>query len=379
MSQFAKTLIVDLNQPEVEGSCYQSIDAAAGYFRTHGIGGTIIVETGTYTISSSVGVPSDTTIIGHGNVVVNVTGSVPAFQSIDSNCNNVLSGFNIKVDVLANTYEASVIDMRNVSNCRFERICITTTNPQNAVANGNNAIYLHNATNCTVSMCTVRGESVNPAFVNGIFLIYGSGQNIKFNHVSGCVANIHLLCSNHNHIRNNIFSRATGANILLERSQCVTISGNQLNESDITTGSHGIYPSGCDSVLMIGNIVCRNAKHGIKPRFDATFTPNTNFIIMGNVCGENGKRTNERYTGIFLQGLSEHMVIMGNVSYNNTECGNFVQYNDAQPPDTTIRPAVNNLVVGNVAVLHGDPQGPDLPISVYDTSVNSEADNLTKI
>lgn len=162
MGAFSKTLIVDLDHVEVEGQYYQTIENAAKYFRDHTIGGTIIVESGEYTIASlsdTVFIPSNVTLIGSGNVVVNVTSNQTAFTNsdhINGNNNITLTGFKIVVtdDVDTNEYEGQVIDLRNVTNCILEKLYITTTNPQNEVARlegqeyiSNSAIYLHYSTN----------------------------------------------------------------------------------------------------------------------------------------------------------------------------------------------------------------------------------------
>ncbi|MFA6471451.1 MAG: hypothetical protein WCU00_05350 [Candidatus Latescibacterota bacterium] len=135
------------------------------------------------------------------------------------------------------------------------------------------------------------------------------------------------------------------------------------NETDPTTGSHGIYPSGCEGLIISENIVYGNHGNGIKPRFagdSATPVVDKNFCITGNVCVENG--LNGEGNGINLQGHSQRMVLFGNVCYNNANNGIRLQIENKMAGAR----AHDNLVAGNVAILHtGDP-GDDAPISIED-------------
>ena len=94
---------------------------------------------------------------------------------------------------------------------------------------------------------------------------------------------------------------------------------------------------------------------------------------MGNICNENGQ--SGEGNGIHLQGLSQLMTIYGNVCYNNYNNGIRLQIEDTVEDDPA---AINNMVVGNVAVLHEeDISRPwDKAISIEDPS-NSAADNIT--
>ena len=73
--EFTKTEIVD-------GSTGADINAGIGELSPNG--GVVIVEQGTYVIdeeSDTISIPSNVTLIGRGNVVIEVTENVPAFEN----------------------------------------------------------------------------------------------------------------------------------------------------------------------------------------------------------------------------------------------------------------------------------------------------------
>ena len=453
MSNFTKTLIVDatLQNPQPQPPFFNNIHSAANYLS--GTGGTIIVEAGTYEINGDSGketvlVPSNTTIIGRGSVVVKVTNpNVTAFQNLHSgvspyyDSNIVLSGFKIIVacgnSVETVPYRSHVIFMQNVSDSLIEKITIEApynpddpagSNPR-GVAYGHCAILFyardfdsdrHDCQRNTIKQCFINNfGTIDPNDKNfdtkykygfGIYFNRHTGSAgicsdtiVKNNHVTFCLFNLTCIFAERLVIQGNIFSRAIGhliigydvhkdpiyawaGNISLGQCKDIIIRGNQINETDSKkqsesetdtgTGSHGIYPSGCERLIISGNIVCGNRKNGIKPRFAGTVSeplPDKYYVLMGNVCYENGK--NYEGNGICLQGLSQFMSLMGNSCVNNHNEGIRLQIEwetEGYPA------AINNVVIGNVAILHtDDPEHPtDKPISVEDPS-NTEADNLT--
>lgn len=421
MSQYTKTIIVDPSRPPST--------IGAGIVALGVSGGTVIVEAGTYDIGGSgeppVSIPSNVTLIGRGNVVVRVTqpGTDPnwvhAFTNSDhtgGNTNIVLSGFKIVVTCgNSGPYNSHLIFMQNVSDSVIEKITIeapASGNPKGVDQNQYAILFYSNGHDCqrnTIRQSVIRDfgrtktdepiENDKYKYGHGIGFSKQSGATgiccdsvVRNNHVSSCFFNIDCLYAERIIILGNIFVRAIGKQITtndtkyalnasLYRCKNITVLGNQLNDTDPTVGSHGIYPSGCEGLVIMGNVVSGNRESGIKPRFTGTVeTPctDTYYSIIGNVCNHNG------YTGtgngIFLQGLSEHMVIMGNSCVNNYNCGIRVQDDDHQDPNPKPLPAVNNLVIGNVAVLHAEdllhPRPYDEPISIGDES-NIEAGNLT--
>ena len=106
MSDFTKTLIVDpditLNGTYPTPPYFNTIKQAADELISSGSGGTIIVEQGTYEIDGTTGketveIPSNVTIIGRGNVMIEVTADVSAFKNADQTNGNEhirIEGFN---------------------------------------------------------------------------------------------------------------------------------------------------------------------------------------------------------------------------------------------------------------------------------------------
>ncbi len=386
MSAFTETLIVDLDGG---AGVYTSIAAAIADLPTSG--GTIIVEAGTYTIASSsdtVKVPSNVTIIGRGGVTINVTAEVYAFTNSNfaktdgTNTNIVISGFKINVTIAENSYDYPVITMRNVSNSVFEKLYITATNPQISGAAENstaiNFVSTYTGTDYQYSDCVCKNNIVRQCILKnysiGIcsYTITSSIPTtsamcaIQNNHISYCSAAILMNNAFFLRISGNVLTNSLYLNMSVERSKFFVIRGNQINETYPSAGSHGVYPSGCEGMIITGNVFYRNSLHGIKPRFASSSEIDQYYVIVGNICLENGRRhdsmPDQKGTGIFLEGYCRCQVILGNNCVNNTANGIRVQHDDTSP-------AVYNLVIGNVAVCHSVP-GSDAAISVVDTTNN---------
>jgi len=120
-------------------------------------GGTIIVEQGVYTIGNGdkAMIPSNTTLIGRGNVVIEITDAdTSAFSasnhySNDSNERIMISGFRIIVKPTSGDYINHPIFLMNVSDCIVEKVYVTavdnqeTSNTIGVETNGSTAILLH--------------------------------------------------------------------------------------------------------------------------------------------------------------------------------------------------------------------------------------------
>ena len=142
MSEFTKTLIVDSSLQNPVYPYYNSIKKAAQYFINHvpPIGGVIIVERGTYTFDeeddyptnnnwrTTVYIPSNVTIIGRGNAVIEVNNNVPVFKNADQSGGNeriTISGFKIVVKFGDEKFSKNVIDLKAVTKCVIEKMYIT--------------------------------------------------------------------------------------------------------------------------------------------------------------------------------------------------------------------------------------------------------------
>ena len=279
MSNFTKTIMVKSLCTQIDGEQYPTISGAANYINSVG-GGTIIVEEGTYQIDGSAGretvqVPSNTTIIGCGNVKINVTANVPAFQNKHYNStpyndtNIVLSGFKIEVAVAENTYgtatnSVQVIDMKNVSNSVFEKLYITASPTQSSATNA--ALYFqgtdpgsgpeYSCANNIISQCVIKNFYVGIDFLNYCFSNF-----VRNNHVASCNTGFFTNLSENNIVHGNIFTAATSMNMSLGLSKFFIVHGNQINETSATTGSHGAYPSGCTGMILLGNVVYKNGQN----------------------------------------------------------------------------------------------------------------------
>ena len=407
MSEFTKTIIVDAAGGV--GSNYTTIKEATQYFIDNEIGGVIIVEQGIYDIDGTgnkitIPVPSNTTIIGRGNVVVRVTNpGYSAFRNakfVDGNNHITLSGFKIVVACNSNSYNNHLIWMQNVSDCLIEKITIEAPSDINpyGIVRGSYAILLYSFSSdkhChsnIIRQCVVREFGTIVSSVNKYG--YGIGLTrqkdtqyfccdtiVKNNHVSGCLTSLYCSFAERIIIQGNIFTRNKEMNISFDQVKNSIISGNQINETAAGTGSHGFYPSGCEGLIISGNIVCENRECGIKPRFAGPVSdriPDKYYTINGNVCNDNGK--NSSGNGILLEGLAQRMTLFGNACYNNTNNGIRLQIEKGSwmGTDLTGERAQDNLVACNVAVLHGNDKGTssDQPISIEDSS-NCQACNLT--
>jgi hypothetical protein len=153
MSQFSKTLIVDNTLPSYQYPYYRTIREAVDYLKGTDpippIPGTILVESGVYRIDGTitplgvdqrtVEISSNITLIGRGNVVINLVNSnspeenrsLSAFTNANhtnGNTNITITGFKIVVSPTVEygtSGNAGVIKLVNVKNCRVEKVHIT--------------------------------------------------------------------------------------------------------------------------------------------------------------------------------------------------------------------------------------------------------------
>ena len=276
-----------------------------------------------------------------------------------------------------------------MSDCLIEKLTIEA--PENLNSKGvqtdKYAILIYsNGYNCqrnTIKQCFIKSFGITLA--NPTTYVYGDGigfdrqlytnsicsdSAVKNNYVTLCRTNFFSKFGEKIIIQGNIFFGAKLLNMNLELCKYCEILGNQINSNDSSNGSHGLYPSGCLGLIIAGNIIHDNRKNGIKPRFatlDFNNIPDSCYSITGNICRHNG--WNYEGDGIELQGLSQRMTIYGNVCVDNADDGIRLQNEGGSLV------ATNNLVVGNVAVLHSPPKGDDLPISNEGTG-NLVANNI---
>jgi parallel beta-helix repeat protein len=402
MSAFTKTLIVDAdpNAP----SDYHDIATAANYLSGVG-GGKIIVEAGEYEIDGTAGkltvdVPSNTTIIGPGNVIVKVTANVPAFRNLHynsgSDSNIVISGFKIIIAYEENDYSTHPIWLQNTINCIVEKVYVTSkyvvgeTETLYRIDNNSNAIFLYGTAangshDNTIKQCWVedygKTEGDEYYYGSGIGLFASSetednyiARNIVINNfTSNTLYGCYMVGARQTVVRGNVFScanfssgdiRSTG--ISSRYCDGSSIIGNIMRNNI----SHGIYISNSSNCTVFGNISSQNEECGIKVNSgDVDSQYNT---IVGNVCNESYIDPAHPYgdqKGIFITGQdggkSMYNTISGNVCCNNQSTGIF---------EGTPGNADNNVFLGNMCAFNQAWEG-----NIYTTGEGTiVADNMER-
>jgi hypothetical protein len=433
MSTFTKTKIVDADG----GGDYTSIREATKYFIDNNIGGIVYVESGLYEIDGTnngvdkrrIEIPSNVTLIGHGNVVIKVTApDQSAFMNYNQETGNdriTITGFKIVVACGTNgPYNTHLIFMQNVSNSVIEKLTIEApydqdhpneTNPR-GVAWGKYAILFyardydvrHDCKNNIIRQCFINNFGNIDPYDQGVKTKYKYGNGIGFsqhnqsegicsenivknNYVALCHTNLYCLYAERNTIKGNIFIKAIGydsgdpglaINIGLERCKNMVLIGNQINETDKEstpnkTGSHGLYPSGCKGLIVKGNVFFKNADAGIKIRFTCNAALNQDYSCPQGqeepdkyhvVMGNVCTENGVDGHGIHLQGFTQWHTIIGNSCCKNAKCGIRLQTEQIGTPPHASK---YNMVLGNVCALNEET-----PISIMDSS-NCEADNMT--
>jgi parallel beta-helix repeat protein len=314
MSSFTKTIIVDQTDPNYPNTIQEGVSLLPTE------GGVVYVESGEYIIDSdteTVKIPSNTTLIGRGNVVVKVTqpgtelNPINAFRNANlstGNTNITITGFKIQVACENNPYRSHLIFLQNVSNCRLEKLYIedvsaygvyrdtTPTKVEEYVA-----IYIysngHNCKNNTIIQCRIKNFGKDTGALNFGYGICFNTQNaatgiccdsiVKNNYITNCLTNLYSAHSERILIRGNIFRESRVCHINITQCKNWIIKGNQMNFADSEIGSHGVYLSGCEGSIIAGNIVHNNRKDGIKLRHAGELTSTHHCTVVGNVCMEN--------------------------------------------------------------------------------------------
>jgi parallel beta-helix repeat protein len=403
MSAFTKTLIVDVDLVDPVYPYYNNIASATKYLSDNNLGGKIVVESGEYVIDGTgdkltVDVPSNTTIIGPGNVVVKVTANVPAFRNFHynsgSDSNIVISGFKIVIAYDENDYSTHPIWLQNTTNCIVEKVYVTSkyvvgeTETLYRIDNNSNAIFIQGTVangshGNTIRQCTVadygKKEGDEYYYGSGIGLFASSeteddyiARNIVINNfTSNTLYGCYMVGARQTVVRGNVFScanfssggiRSTG--VSARYCDGSSIIGNIMRNNI----SHGIYISNSSNCTVFGNISSQNEECGIKVNSgDVDSQYNT---IVGNVCNES--YIDHPYgdqKGIFITGQyggkSMYNTISGNVCCNNQSTGIF---------EGTPGNADNNVFSGNMCVFNQAWEG-----NIYTSGAGTiVADNMEK-
>jgi len=286
-----------------------------------GNGGVVYVEQGTYTITSAITVPSNVSLIGRGNVVIQIDSSsdIPALRNSDYTNGNqriAVIGFHIKSRNTGQTnYE--LLDFRKVTNCLFQDLTIDGIQRNRAGISLGKESEGNRITNCTVLRCGY-GISLVPAGASS-----GPMKNtIQGNRVYDCHVGIYMWKSRCNVLKGNVCHDTTPTNstitghdgILAERSTNNVLEGNVC----YSNCEHGIYISGtADGAswgnTLTGNVCYDNARCGIHLCGQASGYAHKNSVV-GNICCSN-------QDGIALDNYAKRNTVTGNICTDNSRYG----------------------------------------------------------
>ena len=377
MAEFTKTIIVDTTHAEQAGQYYQTIQAAVNYLSNNTTGGVIIVEAGTYSVSSTISVPSNTTIIGRGYVTISVSADVPVFQNTNYNSGVnsriVISGFTIDINYSSTTYNQSVIDMKRVSNSIIEKITFKVTS-SGGVSNGRASVRFEgDASNLcegnVITQCYVSdfGKYYNSIYYygHGVYLkTYCKRNVINDNYFRNCQGHIFI----EDHSEENIISNNTiysspssgadyeGIHILSSHYNCV--EGNTIDGAE--AGNHGIRIEQSKGYSVQNNVCKSLPGNGILLDSASVSYPSDFNSVVGNNChsctGANGN-------GIYLNNYCQYNAVNGNNCCNNNVWG--IRESEYASG------AYKNVIVGNVC--YNNTQG-QIYKGTYTNTI--KADNL---
>ena len=312
------------------------------------IGGTVILLEGTYNITASINLSSNTTLMGQGagtvlripdghnadlNVIsaVSVTNVLVADLHIDGNRTNQGAG-------IMNGIYFDTVTFSKISHCWVENMyCPNYLFP-------NNGIYLHGSSENTITGNTCQGNWRG----NGIQLDSSSDNAVTGN---VCYDNWNFGIYLYSSIDNSITGNTCGYNtygINISDSSENTITGNTCSNNNLGINLDGssIYNT------VTGNTCQGNAYEGISlyQASDNTITGNT---CIGNLhAGINleNNSNNNTLTGNTCNGNHIGFNIMSGSS-NNTITGNTADFNDGDGID--LDESDNNTVTGNTCQGNG--------------------------
>jgi parallel beta-helix repeat protein len=385
MSDFSKTLIVDISLPanDPPNKMYKYLCDAASALSSSG--GTIIVEQGIYEIDGistgkyTVSAPSNVSIISHG-ATIEVTGNVPAFTNADaSNERIVIDGFNIKLNYTGGTYTKDIISLSGVSNCEVKKLYFEALTPMSFMTGPpdfavNGVITIdgpggHPSNNNTIRFCSLIGYVDGSGYGSGAGVrIKGSTKNtiVRNNFIQYFNACIYPgdgqagnvvgtiirgnACTEAKPRDNNIETRK-GLGILAWVANGTVIVGNTCQGSY----GDGLYLSGSNNCTVSGNIFFESEAYGI--HMNATSPGVKENSIVGNVCYKNHGK------GMDLGLCAQRNTVFGNVCAENGSVGIYeFDY---------IENAYHNVVSGNMCC-HNDGNNQD----VWDIKYGADTDSI---
>jgi parallel beta-helix repeat protein len=321
MSEFTKTIIVDGDGGGDETNIAAAITALGGN------GGVIYVEYfynngNYYPITNPISVPSNVTLIGKGNVILNVTSNESVFvnsQQLTGNERISISGFKIKIAYVEDDYTHPVVHFKQVTNCILEQLSIL--NDTGSIDPSADAILLEGSGS---EDDTCIGNKISQCNINnfesgtGIHLKGGCRYNIvDANSIDQTSLNIHIEQAPKNIISDNILTNPSeneSKGLHIDGSDHCNASGN------IVSMHHGkgISLEKSQYCTLDGNSCSDNRYEGIL-LLGINDTPSSYNTISGNSCYQNG--VNQSYDGIFLNAYAQYNSVIGNSCCLNSRNG----------------------------------------------------------
>jgi hypothetical protein len=373
MSDFTRTLIVDCDLIDPTPPFFNNIHDAAWALNPAnnddrwGIGGTIIVERGTYEIDGTSGketvsVPSNVSIISHGATIQVTASNVSAFTNADQTNGNErirISGFKIILGESGSLYSNHLIHLKRVNNCIIEKLFITDESTHGVrwyaaiCLDGDGGECCHNTIRRNFIECFGKNFGDQDNYAYGIFLDTNCSKNIvKNNYVSNCCTNLYLHNSHSNILTGNVLNDSqlgphlNGCDGILTGDSYSIFTGNICSQSI----EHGIYSAGGNGCVFSGNVIDNSSNRGIQ--LNAGGVAAKHNIVNGNVCYSN-------HDGILCGFYTQQTVVMGNSSCNNTRYGILESCNsDAVSPGNAWKNTyVGNMCQGNYPIPDNKPVG----------------------
>ncbi len=336
MPSYQKTVIVT---PTYYGYPHSIQD---GIRKLNGQPGTIIVESGNYDILSladAIHIPDNTSIIGTGNVNVNLKTPLSTALVSNSGFNNIiLSGINFILCEEVGLYLENLIFFQNTTNSIIDRVNVTAQRIELA-QQGGVAILLYArdtfSKNNMISNCSVTNYGGIGFYLTTCPTPTFPMPDICSNNVvRDCYTNkvalgLGIVRASHNSILNNTFIDSTGDRTLPHHDPLnkghdgIAVYGNynRIIGNDVSHNSeHGIYLSGCRNGVIQNNICNGNYSVGIHVRYAdelGNIIDDRDNVISGNVCNDNGLDNAEGGCGIQMQEYANHNIVTNNICKNN--------------------------------------------------------------
>lgn len=214
-------------------------------------GGHVLVQSGTFTLTSTITIPADTTIEGSGSsqTIFTKTGALQMFSF-----NNNVTFKNCQID--GNAQTGALIDLNASTGCTIENCLLTNNATTNFINIQNNPDTL-TITDCTFTSGTaqiIAGSSINDLIISNCQFANTAGtrdinlstmQNALIaNNVFQTARGLQITSASHLAITDNVIQAMTGSYVITADN--ITIANNQFSD---VTGTPINLTSGTDVVI----------------------------------------------------------------------------------------------------------------------------------